>query len=435
MIEYTNAQKEASIVLAAGAKNTLLYGGTRSGKTLLLVFYCVLVAGAYPGIRIAILRRYLKDVRESILEDTFQKAIVQGLGWKLPALEAAINRSEMVFRHGGSEIWFGGLDDNERVEKILGKEYGMIYFNEASQIPWQSVQVARTRLAQKVATPSVPGATPWRPRFLYDCNPPRKTHWLYRTFVEKQTKERIPITNPAEYVSFKMNPEDNLAHIDEDYLAVLNDLKGDNRERFLLGNFTESNADALWKNETMIDPFRVPVAPPDMERVVVGVDPAVTVDASSDRTGIVVCGMKRDGAGKRQYYVLADRTGKYSPNEWGRKVKEVYEQYECDRVVAEVNQGGDLVVENIYHIDENIPVKKVRATHGKIVRAEPIAALYERGFVHHVGEHQELEMELTSYDGVAPDESPDRMDALVWALWELSRGENEIDFGNLGSYV
>ncbi|MDD3585636.1 MAG: phage terminase large subunit [Thermoguttaceae bacterium] len=409
---FTLAQRNAiDLIAKSRAQHTLLYGGSRSGKTFVLVSLCVLAALRFPGLRVAILRRHLKDVRESVFMDTFPRVLKTRFGMSM--IDRFLNKSDYVCRFdNGSEIWFGGLDDKDRVEKILGKEYGLIYFNEVSQIPYQSVEVAKTRIAQKV--------TGWRNRFFYDCNPPRKHHWVYKVFVLYQTPNKVAIANPEQYVSMKMNPADNAENVSSSYLDILANLKGDSYKRFCLGEFTDDNENALWKRTTMIDPFRALSAPADLERIVVGVDPAVTASEQSDLTGIVIAGKKRKFDGRSHYYVLDDVSLSGTPSEWARVVHAVFEKYQADRVVAEVNQGGDLVTSVLRQINANLPIHAVHATRGKIVRAEPIAALYEQGLVHHVGELNELEDELTSYTGDTSESSPDRMDALVWALTELA---------------
>ncbi|MDD3586414.1 MAG: phage terminase large subunit [Thermoguttaceae bacterium] len=411
---YTRVQRQAMTMLNGRAGNIMLYGGSRSGKTFVICSNIVLVAMKFPGIRIAILRRYLKDVRESILLDTFPKVLELRLGMDRATFEKMLNKSNLFFRTDeGSEIWFGGLDDSDRVEKILGKEYGLIYFNEVSQIPHQSVEIARTRLAMKVDG--------WRNKCYYDCNPTTRSHWVYRTFVEKLAGDRTPLLFPEDYVSLQMNPKDNASNISSEYLnKTLEAMKGNLRERFLEGRWTDDRETALWKRTSMIDPYRITAAPPELERIVVGVDPAVTSSERSDLTGIVVAG-KKAYRGKYHYYILDDASLPGTPVEWARRVVHALRQYNADRIVAEVNQGGDLVVSMLRNIDETVPVRTVHATRGKIVRAEPIAALYEQGLVHHVGELLELENEMISYTGLDSEQSPDRMDALVWALTDLTK--------------
>jgi phage terminase large subunit-like protein len=175
----------------------------------------------------------------------------------------------------------------------------------------------------------------------------------------------------------------------------------------------DDNPGALW-SRAQLEALRVAHAPA-LKRIVVGVDPAVTANEDSDLTGIVVAGLGEDDHG----YVLADRSLVATPSGWSREVVNAYHDSKADRVVAEINNGGDLVELAIRTTDRNVSYKAVRATRGKIVRAEPIAALYEQGRIHHVGGFPELEDQMCGYDALSSDPSPDRMDALVWAFTEL----------------
>ena len=156
-----------------------------------------------------------------------------------------------------------------------------------------------------------------------------------------------------------------------------------------------------------------------MERIVVAIDPAVTAGEDSDETGIVICGRGVDGHG----YVLRDLSCRLSPEGWARRAIGGYREFHADRIVAEVNNGGDMVESTVRMVDANVSFRKLHASRGKVVRAEPIAALYEQGKVHHVGSFDQLEdqMCLFTADNVAGN-SPDRVDALVWALTELFGG-------------
>ena len=185
-----------------------------------------------------------------------------------------------------------------------------------------------------------------------------------------------------------------------------------------LGFWAGDAEGALWSSE-MIDAHRVASAPADLDRIVVAVDPAVTSADDSDETGIVVAGVKRM-RGEPHYFVLADRSKHASPQTWGAAVATAFTEFECDRVVVEGNNGGDMVELILKGFNQRMPCKTVHATRGKLVRAEPIAALYERGLVHHVGTFGELEAQMRTYQGRDTEKSPDRMDALVWALTELS---------------
>ncbi len=179
---------------------------------------------------------------------------------------------------------------------------------------------------------------------------------------------------------------------------------------------------ALWQRAWM-DALRVRTAP-DLVRVVVAVDPAVTAGEKSDATGIVACGLGADG----HVYVLADATCSLSPDGWARRVIGLYESLKADRVIGEVNQGGDLVATVLQTLDPTLPFVAVRANRGKTLRAEPVAALYEQGTVHHVGCFPALEDELCRFvpgDNTADHHSPDRLDALVWAVAELKLNASE----------
>ncbi len=175
---------------------------------------------------------------------------------------------------------------------------------------------------------------------------------------------------------------------------------------------------ALWQRE-WIDEARVTAAPEDLVRVVVAVDPATTSGENADETGIVVCAVDADGHG----YVLADVSGRYQPHEWAAKAISAYHRYKADFIVAEVNQGGDMVEAVIRQVDPNVAFRKVHASRGKVARAEPVSAIYEQRRISHVGSFPQLEDQLCSmtndFDRSRAGYSPDRVDALVWGMSQL----------------
>ena len=184
----------------------------------------------------------------------------------------------------------------------------------------------------------------------------------------------------------------------------------------LYAEVLDDNPGSLW-NRTQLDDLRVKACP-ELARIVVAIDPAVSANEHSDETGIVVAGIGRDGIG----YVLEDLSGIYTPNEWGNKAVGAYHRWRADRIVAEVNNGGDLVQANIRTADSNVSYREVRATRGKALRAEPISALYEQSRIRHVGMHAKLEDQMCDWNPAASKRSPDRVDALVWALTDLMLG-------------
>jgi len=189
----------------------------------------------------------------------------------------------------------------------------------------------------------------------------------------------------------------------------------------LYGEILDDVEGALW-TRVMIDEARIQKNElPPLIRIVVAIDPAVTSGENSDDTGIVVAGVTADN----HYYVLDDKTCHVSPEQWARVAVTAYEDWKADRIIAETNNGGDMVELVLRNVSPNIPVTKVTASRGKRVRAEPISALYEQQRVHHVGLFGQLEDQMCQW---IPDsgDSPDRMDALVWAISELSQNASAL---------
>ena len=418
-MKLTLKQLEAQVILAASATYCMLFGGSRSGKTFLHIRNIVMRALKAPGSRHCILRFRFNHIKSSIIFDTFPKVMKAAF----PEIEYKLNKSDwFVTFPNGSEIWFGGLDDKERTEKILGNEYATIYLNECSQISWLAVGMVITRLAQQAAQ-SIVGREPCKlkTRMYFDCNPPNKLHWTYLLFIKKidpETKE--PLKHPENYVSFKMNPRDNVENLSEGYLETLEGLSARLRKRFLEGDFADANPNALFADET-IDKWRViDGVVPQFIRVVVAVDPSGADDtdnADNDSIGIVVAALGVDG----NIYVLEDCTVKAGPFVWGRVVTTAFDRHAADIVVGEINYGGAMVKQVIKTSRPRTPFQAVTATRGKAVRAEPYSALYEEGKVRHVGFFRELEDELTAFStvGYLGDNSPNRADALIWALSAL----------------
>ena len=213
---------------------------------------------------------------------------------------------------------------------------------------------------------------------------------------------------------------DNAANLSETALAELKARYEGTRtgRQELYGELLDQAEGALWTREWIESTRITKDQMPNLYRIIVAVDPAVTSGENSDETGIVTVGAATNG----HFYVLADDTLRATPNEWGRKAVGAYKTWQADRIVAEVNNGGDMVVMVLQQVDNSVAVTKVHATRGKRVRAEPISALYEQHRVHHVGAFPQLEDQMVMWTPDSNDDSPDRMDALVWALTELNTG-------------
>ena len=207
---------------------------------------------------------------------------------------------------------------------------------------------------------------------------------------------------------------DNSANLPATYLGRLERTYAGTRigRQEIEAAMLEQAAGALW-TLNRIDAGRCGETP-SLQRIVVAIDPAVTSGETADETGIIVAGQCDDG----HAYILEDLSGRHSPAEWARCAVRAFHRYGADRIIGEANQGGDLVERNLRVEDRRVPYRAVRATRGKWLRAEPIAALYEQGRVHHVGGFPELEDQMTGWEPGSSG-SPDRLDALVWALTEL----------------
>lgn len=343
-----------------------------------------------------------------------------------PGVDYKINKTDLVVTFpNGSEIHFCGLDDKERTEKILGLEFVTIYHNECSQTPLSSIDTAQSRLAQRVWQ-DVEGMAPalLKPRIFYDCNPPTKAHWTYKRFILKQDPEtRQALPEPGDYVSFKINPNDNADNISPDYFKTLQGMSSRNRKRFMEGEFADANPNALFPVEH-IDRWRVvDGVVPDLVRVVVGVDPSGASDdpdQNSDAIGIVVGGVGIDG----NAYLLEDLTVTAGPATWGRIAVSAYERHKANLIVGESNFGGEMVRFVVRAARSDVPFKLTHSSRGKFLRAEPHAALYEQGKIRHVGPFADLEDELADFSthGYTGAKSPNRADAWIFVLAELFPG-------------
>lgn len=232
---------------------------------------------------------------------------------------------------------------------------------------------------------------------------------LVRRLVELSEKE------PEKYVITRGSSYDNADNIDLEALSQYEGTRLGKQE--LYAELLEEAAGALWTTE-LIDKCQVYRESVDLDsfrRIVVAVDPATTANEESDMTGIVVAGIDTNGHG----HIIEDATGRYTPSGWASKTVELYYKYKADRVVAERNQGGDMVRHVLESEDETLPIRLVHASRGKFARAEPVSALYEQGKIKHLPGLEELEQQMITWEPLGPIGSPDRLDAMVWAITDL----------------
>lgn len=327
----------------------------------------VVAAPTYPMLRDATLRTWLHLARRAGVLAAFKHSTMSA---------TLVN---------GSEVWFRSADEPDR---LRGPNIGWFWLDEAAMMEIDVWHIMLGRLRE------APGKA-------WVTTTPRGGNWIYKIWAKEPQPGYELIRSSTRENRFL--PADFVHSLEQSYTRRF-------ARQEIEGEFLLDTPGALW-TWAMLDNFRVNAAP-ELVRIVVGVDPKASVEADSE-TGIVVAGI--DAAGHA--YVIGDASVDDTPERWGRKAVQTYHAHNADRIVAETNQGGDMVTTVLRMVDPYVPVRGVHASRGKATRAEPVAALYEQGRVHHVGSFAALEDQMCSW--VPGDKSPDRMDALVWALTEL----------------
>ncbi len=362
-------------------------GGRGAGKTRAGAEWVSGLARHRSAGRIALVGQTFHDVRE-VMNDGHSG--LRSLPYERPAYEAS--RRRLIWSNGAQAACLSSEDP----EALRGPQFDAAWCDELAK--WRNAEKAWDMLQFALRLGDAPRACV--------TTTPRATKLLKSIIADEAT------------VTVNLAPADNALNLAPTFLAEMTRRYAGSQigRQELLGEIVENANDGLWRRH-WIEEARVEAAP-EMQRVVVAVDPPVTATASSDACGIVVAGL---GVDKRAY-VLADRTVQgRTPEVWARAALAAFDDYEADRMVAEVNQGGDLVISVLQQFRQNFPVVKVRATRGKWVRAEPVAALYAEGRVAHVGRLDALEDQMCAFgsDGTVKGRSPDRADALVWAITDL----------------
>ncbi|RIY01283.1 ATP-binding protein [Aureimonas flava] len=378
----------------------LLIGGRGSGKTRAgaewvraMALGEAPLAGRVHG-RIALVAETLGDAREVMVEG---ESGLRALDYATrPVFEAS--RRRLVFANGAVAQVFSSEDP----DALRGYQFDAAWGDELAK--WTHAQDCfdNLQLALRLGE---------HPRMLLTTTP-RAVPILKRLTAEEATA----VT--------RMRTAENAGNLAAGFVTAMEARYGGSRlaRQELDGEMIEAREDALF-DRASIDRLRVRAAP-DLSRIVVAVDPPASSGRTSDACGIVAAGLAPDGT----IYVLADRSRRgLKPPEWAAAAVSLYRELEADRIVAEVNQGGEMVEAVLRTVAPEVPVSAVRATRGKWVRAEPVAALYEQGRVRHAGGFAELEDELCDFgpNGLSNGRSPDRLDAMVWAVTALSQPRAE----------
>jgi len=367
------------------------YGGRGSGKSHFFAELAVETAFCRPGFRMVCVRevqRSLKDSAKRLIED---KIIGLGLGKSFSVLHDRIDTP------GGGVIIFQGMQDHtaETIKSLEG--FDVAWMEEAQTISARSLELLRPtiRNAESEIWAS------WNPR-----HPDDPIEGLLRSVDPRENAAVVQ----ANYTDNPYFPDVLKAERMDDFRH-----KPDRYAHIWMGEFEPMALGAIWNRQTIHAGRRSEA--PKLDRILVSVDPAITNHQGSDEHGIVCGGVGGDQRG----YILDDASTHGGPHEWATRAVATYDRFDADAIVVEVNQGGDMVAQTIRTVRPNIRIIEVRATRGKHVRAEPIAALYALGRVSHIGTFPELEAQMCQMTaaGFEGKGSPDRVDALVWLLTEL----------------
>lgn len=377
----------------------LVLGGRGAGKTRAGAEWVRALAlgadGSPPVGRIALVAETFSDMREVMVEG------VSGLMAVHPRHERPRwepTRRRLEWPNGAIAQGFSADDP----ESLRGPQFGAAWCDELAKWRYADAAFDMLQFGLRLGT---------RPRQMVTTTP-RPTSLLRRL-----------LKDPNSAVT-RMGTNENAAHLAPHFLQTVFGRYAGTRlgRQELDGEMVEDRPDALW-NRALLEAGRAQ-APPALVRIVVAVDPPASSRKGADACGIVAAGIDGEGL----VHVLSDDSAQgLSPSAWGARAVALYHRLEADRVVVEINQGGEMVRTILSGIDASVPVTEVRATRGKWLRAEPVAALYERGRVRHAGVFPALEDELCDFGpaGLSNGRSPDRLDALVWAITALALGPKE----------
>lgn len=364
------------------------------------------------GHKILFSRYTMSSAAISVIPEFWQKIELDGFSDQFK-----ITNSDITNTFSGSEIMFRGIKTSSGNQTAnLKSIQGLTTFCGDELEEWQSEDDFDT-LVLSIRQIGI------KNRVILIMNPSNAEHFIYKKYI-KDT-HRIEVIDGVE-VQISTHPQvlhihttylDNLQYLSKEFLEEVEQIKKNNFKKYgfkIIGRWQDKDEEnALWTDK-LINSTRVKEKPL-LKRIVVAIDPAVTSKDTSDETGIVVAGVGFDD----ELYVLEDRSGIYTPTDWCKMAVMMYNKWKADRIIGEVNNGGDLIETVLRTIDKNIPYKGVHATRDKLTRAEPVSALYEQGKGHHVGILLELEYEMTTWSAKKGDKSPNRIDALVWAATEL----------------
>lgn len=411
--------------LACPTRYLIVTGGRGSGKSY-AISLALSIAIRSEGYAVLFTRWTMASAKDSIIPEFLEKLNLLGI-----AGEYDVTLADIRHKKSGSIIMFRGIktsagNQTAKLKSLHGLNVWVL--DEAEEMPDEGTFDKIDESIRDSRRPNL---------IVLALNPAHKRHWIYRRWYDRQG---IPdgFCGEKDGVTYiHTDYEDNSDNLPVSYLAKIERDKRGNPIRFdqiWRGAWADEVQGALW-SWGMISDYRIDPCdlPSDLVRVVVGIDPNATSGPNADEAGVIVAAQGRDG----HFYILADYSAIIGPAEWAKVVCRAWETHRADHVVAEKNNGGEMVAITIHSVSRLVPVHLVNASRGKTTRAEPIAALYSQGKVHHVGRFPELESEMMSYTGEGNEASPNRMDACFVAgtLITTARGLVPIESVSTDDFV
>ena len=371
-----------------------LYGGRGSAKSHAMAEFLIANSANNQGFRSVCIREIQKNLRQSAMNLLENKIQVMGLGYLFEI------RNDFIKTPGGGIILFQGMQDHTAESIKSLEDINVAWVEEAQTLSMKSLEMLRP-------TVRAAGSELW-----FTWNPRSASDPVDNFF-------RGP-NPPKDAIVAKINYDQNLFFPKELEDERLHDLTAypERYSHVWQGDYEPQIAGAIWTRH-LINACRVEQMNVSRERTLIGIDPAVSDTVASNEHGIVCCALGADQKG----YVLEDASRSGSPHEWATRAVNLYDKYDADAIVIEINQGGDMCRHTLESVRRGVRIIEVRATRGKHVRAEPISSLYALGLVHHVGSFLEIEDQLCRFTSAGwdgdKDKSPDRAEAMIWCFTEL----------------
>jgi phage terminase large subunit len=381
------------------ARYFFVYGGRGSGKSYAVAEF--LLRLTYEVGHVILFTRYTMKSAEISIIPEFKSKIIE----LNAAKDFEVTSDHILNKRSGSRLIFRGIKTSEGIQTANLKSIKGLttwVLDEAEELHNEDVFDKIDESIRAINTQN---------RVIFILNPTLVSHWIYKRFFASLPEFFTGQVGNTEYIYTSYL--ENLKNLAASFVEKGQILKSQNSLKYkcrYLGAWAKESSEALWRFTDIT--YK---QPSELKRICVAIDPAVTSNLNSDETGLVVCGIDSENKG----YVLEDCSGVYRPEAWAKLAVNLYHKHKADFIVAEVNQGGDLVKQIIRQFDSNAKVVTVHANKGKYTRAEPVASLYSENKVFHIKPFTQLEEQMITWQAMAGEKSPDRIDALVYGLTKL----------------